>query len=188
MRPFTRFYVLIPQERVGVLIGKNGEVRKEIMKATRTLITVEEGGRIVIEPESPEVPPQNLLKARDIVMAIGLGFSPEKAMKLLNDEYVLAVIDVKDLVDSPNHLKRILGRIIGEKGKARKNIEEIAGVDISISEGKVAIIGEILAVEAAKRAIYELIEGKMHSTVYRHLENAMRRYHRRSMMDLWYKP
>ncbi|UXD21298.1 RNA-processing protein [Ignicoccus pacificus DSM 13166] len=182
-----KFYLIIPQERVGALLGKGKRTLKEIMERTKTKIQVEEGGRVVIEP-TEETTPIMMMKAREIVRAIGLGFPPEKALSLLSDDMILEVIDVKDyLLDHHDEktLRRLLGRVIGKGGRAKKNIEEIAGVYLSITKGQIAIIGDYESAEAAKRAIGELLEGKMHATVYRHLETAMRSIKRRGMMSYW---
>ena len=182
-----KFYLIIPPERVSALRGPKNATLKEIMHRTKTSITVEEGGRVIIEP-TEESTPILMMKAKDIIRAIGLGFSPDIALALLSDEMVLDVVDVKDfLIDHHNEkaLRRMLGRVIGKRGRAKRNIEEIADVHLSIYDDKVAIIGSYENVEAAKRAIGELLEGKMHATVYRHLETTMRSIKRRSMLDYW---
>lgn len=182
-------YVNIPLERVGVLIGEKGRVKEEIMRKTRTLITIEsDSGMVIIEPESPSVPPYNVMKAKEIITAIGLGFTPEKAFKLLDEDYVLIVVDLKAFVgDHPNHLKRIKARLIGEEGRARKTLEEITGTDIIIGDTYVAIIGEYEQAEVARRAIEMLIEGRRHATVYRFLERLISGMKRQRMRDLWRK-
>lgn len=186
-RPQLRLYVNIPLERVGVLIGEKGEVKEELMRRTRTLITVDsENGVVIIEPESPDVPPYSVMKAQEVVKAIGYGFPPQKAFRLLDEDQVLVVIDLKRFAgDSPNHLKRIKGRIIGENGKARRTLEEVTGTYIVVGEAHVAIIGGYEEAEIARRAVEMLVEGRRHSTVYRFLERAMSGVKRRRMFELW---
>ncbi len=182
-----RLYAKLPPDRIGVLIGEKGKVKTEIMKRTRTRITVDSTtGMVIIEPESPDVPPFMVMKAQEVVRAIAYGFPPEKALKLLDEDQVLIVIDLKQYVgDAPNHLKRIKGRIIGEKGKARKTIEEMTGTYISIYGNYVAIIGDYETASIAKQAIEMLIQGRQHSTVYRYLERAMFDLRRSRMTQLW---
>jgi ribosomal RNA assembly protein len=107
--------------------------------------------------------------------AVALGFAPEKALQLENDDYLLAVINLKEYTDKPNHLRRILGRIIGEDGRARRTIEQLAEVDMVVGDNYVAILGKLEDVEIAKRAVEMLIEGKKHGTVYRFIQDAKRR-------------
>jgi len=185
----TRFYVKVPLERVGVLIGKNGDALKRLMHETQTRIAVDEvNGAVVIEPQGPQTRAVDLMKARDVVMAIGYGFSVERAFRLLDEDQVLIVIDLKQYVGpNENHLTRIKGRIIGEEGKARRNIEEMTDTYISVYDDYVAIIGDYESANAARDAILLLIEGRQHSTVYKHLEREMRKIKRTRMMSLWEK-
>jgi len=179
----------VPPDRIGVLIGENGKVKQELMRRTRTKITVDsKSGMVIIEPESPDVPPFMVMKAQEFVKAIAYGFSPEKAFRVLDEDQVLMVIDLKQLVgDSPNHLQRVKGRIIGEKGRARKTIEELTGTYISVYDTYVAIIGDYESAQAAKEAIEMLIQGRQHSTVYRFLERVMSRIKRARWTELWEK-
>jgi len=184
-----RLYAKVPPDRIGVLIGENGKVKQELMRRTRTKITVDsKSGMVIIEPESPDVPPFMVMKAQEFVKAIAYGFSPEKAFRVLDEDQVLMVIDLKQLVgDSPNHLQRVKGRIIGEKGRARKTIEELTGTYISVYDTYVAIIGDYESAQAAKEAIEMLIQGRQHSTVYRFLERVMSRIKRARWTELWEK-
>jgi len=183
----TRLYVKIPQDRIGVLIGKGGEVLKTVMERTRTRITVDEvNGAVIIEPASPTTTPLDLMKAQDFVKAIAYGFSPERAMRVLNEDQILIVIDLKQYVKpTPNHLARVKGRIIGEGGRARKNLEEMSGTYISIYEDYVAIIGDYESANAVREAIMMLIEGRQHSTVYRYLDRIMTQIKRRQRLQYW---
>lgn len=185
----TRLYLKVPLDRIGVLIGEGGKVKREIEKRTRTRIYVSSSdGTVIIEPEAPDVSPYNLLKAQEVVKAIGLGFNPDKALKLLGEDQVLIVIDLKQYVgDSPNHLARIKGRIIGEKGKARKTIEEMTSTYISVYDTFVAIIGDYESANVAREAIEMLIQGRQHSTVYRYIDRVMYGIRRRRLTDLWVK-
>jgi ribosomal RNA assembly protein len=185
----TRLYEKIPLERVGVLLGNNGAVKKEIEEKTRTILTIDSNtGSVIIEPAFPNTTALELMKAQNIVRAIGYGFSSERAFRLLEDDQVLEVIDVRQYVgDKPNHLKRVLGRVIGEEGKARRNLEELTGTYISIYGPYVAIIGDYETANIAKKAIEMLVEGRMHSTVYRYIDREMFTLRRKRMTELWRK-
>lgn len=127
-----------------------------------------------------------MMKAAEVVKAISLGFPPEKAFRLLEEDQILVVVDLKQIVgDSQNHLRRIKGRIIGEGGRARRAIEEMTDTYINVGEHEVAIIGDYERAMAAKQAIEMLAEGRMHSTVYRHLERIMREIKRRERLRMW---
>jgi len=185
----TKLYERVPLERLGVLIGPNGSVKKEIMEKTRTRLTVDSTtGTVIIEPATPNTTALELMKARDIVRAIAYGFSPERAFRLLDEDQILIVLDLKQYVgDKPNHLQRVLGRIIGEEGKTRRIIEEMTGTYISVYDTYVAIIGDYESANIAKNAIELLIEGRMHSTVYRYIERETYSLKKRRMKELWEK-
>ncbi len=184
----TRLYVKVPLDRIGVLIGRGGEVLRMVMERTKTKITVDEvNGSVIIEPASPATTALDLMKAQDFVKAIAYGFSPERASRVLEEDQVLIVIDLKQYVKpSPNHLTRVKGRIIGEGGKARKNLEEIGNVYISVYDDYVAIIGDYESANAVRDAILMLIEGRQHSTVYRYLDRVMSQIKRRQRLSYWY--
>jgi ribosomal RNA assembly protein len=185
----TRLYEKLPLDRIGVLLGREGSVRKEIEEKTKTLLTVDtQTGSVIIEPASPSTTALELIKAQNIVRAIGYGFSPERAFRLLEDDQVLEVVDVRQYVgDKPNHVKRVLGRIIGEEGKARRILEEYTGTYISIYDHYVAIIGDYETANIAKKAIEMLIQGRMHATVYKYIDREMYALRRRRMTELWRK-
>ncbi|MEM4769644.1 MAG: KH domain-containing protein [Desulfurococcaceae archaeon] len=185
----TRLYEKIPTERVGVLLSNNGSVKKEIEEKTKTIITVNpDTGAVVIEPAFPHTSALDLMKAQNIVKAIGYGFSPERAFRLLEDDQTLEVIDVRQYVgNKPNHVRRVLGRVIGEEGRARRTLEELTSTYISVYEPYVAIIGDYETANIAKRAIEMLIEGRMHSTVYKYVDREMFSIRRRRMTELWRK-
>jgi ribosomal RNA assembly protein len=155
--------VMIPEERKSVLIGKDGIVKKFLEEKTKTKVTIELD--VSIEGESLDV-----LKAQQIVKAIGRGFSPEKAFLLLDDEYQLNMISLSG--ETPNTIKRLFARVIGRQGKTRRKIEQCTGAYVSVYGKTVSIIGKSLELEAATKAIGQLLEGRSHGYVYRRLEHA----------------
>ncbi|MCI4462036.1 MAG: RNA-processing protein [Thermogladius sp.] len=183
----TKLYERIPLERIGVLVGSEGRVKREIEEKTRTKITVDStSGMVIIEPAFMSTTTFELMKARDIVRAIANGFPPEKAMTLLGEDQVLIILDLKQYVgDKPNHIQRILGRVIGEEGRARRMIEEMTGTYISIYQTTIAIIGDYESANIAKTAIEMLIEGRRHSTVYTYIEREIEKLKRKRMRELW---
>ena len=163
--------VRIPNDRVGIIIGHKGETKRMLSKITGIKIDVDTEGEVMIHDDNAK-DPLMALKLLDVVKAIGRGFSPERAMKLFDDddEY-LEVIDLKEFVTGrPNQLSRIRGRIIGHNGKTREIIEDLAGVNLSIYGNTVALIGSSVSLPVAKQAIEMLLNGSEHSTVYRYLE------------------
>ena len=170
--------LVIPEDRIGVLIGKEGEVKERIEKETGCKLKISsKTGVVKIECEDPI----GFLRAQDVIKAIAYGFNPDIAMKLLQDEFiVLEIIDLTGYV-SPKHLERVKGRIIGKEGKMRKFIEDTLDVNVSVYGKTVAIIGDAESVAAAREAILMLVEGAQHSTVQRFLERKRREIKMRSL-------
>ncbi len=111
------------------------------------------------------------LKAFNIVRAVGRGFSPEKAMRLVDDDVFLEVIDIREFAGKKkNSVRRVRGRLIGTRGKTRRLIEELSGADVSVYGNTVSIIGDFLEIDIARNAITMLLSGSEHSTVYHYLE------------------
>lgn len=177
-----RDFVHIPLERLGVLIGKGGGVKKELEERLGVKLNIDSEGGVVEVRLTEGRDPSSLFKARDVVLAIANGFSPERAFKLLDEEASLTIIDLGEYAgDSKEALTRIKGRIIGEGGKARRIIEEATGALVSVADDKVAIIGSYEAIEVAKRAVEMLAEGRQHSTVYAFLMRKRRELKRRKL-------
>ena len=169
-------YLKIPRERVAILIGKNGIVKKEIEKITQTKIDVDsESGSISIVPLENTEDPLSVWKTRYIVKAIGRGFNPETAMKLTSDEMILDIINLPDFVGkSKKAILRQKGRIIGIEGKTRDIITEMTGVSISIYGKTVALIGDLDHIQVAKEAVDMILHGAQHKSVYGFLETKNR--------------
>ncbi|PUA33268.1 MAG: RNA-processing protein [Zestosphaera tikiterensis] len=183
----TKVYLKVRPERLGVLIGEGGKTLKQLELRTRTRITVDSVNcSLVIEPATPEVTADMLLKASDFVKAIDAGFSPDKAERVLEEDQILVIIDLKEIVgNSPNHLQRVKGRIIGEEGRVKTNIEQATDTYISIYDDIVAIIGDYDNAYLAREAIEMIIMGREHSTVYKYLDKRVRELKRRKATEFW---
>ena len=175
----------LPKERVGVAIGPDGGVKREIERRTGTKLTFDsESGEVIIEPGED---PLGLLLAKNVLNAIARGFSAERAFLLFNEEKYLEVIDIEDSVGrSDKALVRFKGRVIGEGGKARRVIEETTGVCMSVYGKTVALIGLPEHLAVAREAIQMLLSGSPHSAVYAFLERKRREAKKRAR-EIWQK-
>jgi ribosomal RNA assembly protein len=168
-------YARIPEERIGVLIGPGGRTKREIAERTGTGIQVDaEEGEIRIS--GPDEDPDGTMRARDIALAIGRGFSPERAFRLLKDGTYLAILDIKFTTGhhEKDALRRIRARVIGTRGRARARLEELSGCSVSVFGSTVALIGDEAQLERGTRAVELLLKGSEHSTVF-HLLARLRR-------------
>ena len=167
MEEYT-YEIKIPRERVAVLIGRKGEMKKGLEHATKSKIMVDsKEGDVEIKGKDG----LSIMSAKDIVMAIGRGFNPEIAMLLLKPDYGFELISIADYAGkSKNKLERLKGRVIGAEGKSRRTIETLTETKLSVYGKTIGIIGEIENVGIARKAIENLLNGAQHSSVYRWLE------------------
>ncbi|HLC81941.1 MAG TPA: KH domain-containing protein [Candidatus Nanoarchaeia archaeon] len=157
----------VPLERTAVLIGTNGDTKKEIESATKSKLDISKEGDVIIVGGDALL----LYTAREIVRAVARGFNPKIALQLLKTDYALEIIDLKDVAGkNRNTLERLKGRVIGKGGKAREELERLTETHLSVYGKTIGIIGEIQQASLAREAVAMLLSGSMHKTVYSFLE------------------
>jgi ribosomal RNA assembly protein len=179
--------IKIPDDRIGVLIGKNGKVKREIEEKCKVQIEIDShNGDAMISSAYEFLPEMQPFKAMEIISAISKGFSPQRAYRLLsNEDLVFQVIDLKDYASkSSSAMDRVKGRIIGKNGKSRKTIEELSGAYMSVSGHTVALIGKFEEVRLANDAVTMILKGSTHRRVYTMLQQT-RRKNKLEKMKLW---
>ena len=175
-------HVRIPKDRIGALIGPEGKTKHELEKRTGVKLHIDsETGEVEIESKDN---PLGVLQARDVVKAIGRGFSPERAMRLLQENQYLDIVDIREFAGtSGKAMRRLRGRVIGENGKTRETIERLSGAYVSVYGKTVALIGSAEELRIARAAVEMLLRGAQHSSVYRYLERQ-----RKGMKPGWAQP
>ena len=165
--------IRIPSDRVGALVGKDGSSKKMIEERTGIKLQIDKEGEVVYDDNAEGVEPIMALQIMDVIKAVGRGFNPDKAMKLLDDEDMyFESIDIKDVIgDRQNQVVRARGRLIGKDGKTRKLIEDLADVYMSVYGNTVSLIGNSISLPIAKNTIEMLLHGSEHSTGYHYLES-----------------
>ncbi len=164
------YKLLIPKERVGVLIGERGVTKRIIEEKTNTSIIVNEEDVSIISDES-----YNGWICEQIIKAIARGFNPNDALLLINDDFVFQLINIMDFARSKNDKYRLRGRVIGFKGRTRERIEEKTNCKISVFGKTVGVIGKSNDVPIAVKAIKMLLSGSEVSTVNRFLDNQLKK-------------
>jgi ribosomal RNA assembly protein len=179
--------VVIPKDRVGVLVGPGGIVKSTIEEKLFVDLKIDSPSgsvEIGVKPGAPD--PSGALQAKDIVLAIGRGFSPERAFRLFDEDNTLDIIDLHDFFGKNEaEIRRVDGRIIGREGKTRRILEELTGTAISVSGHTVSIIGGYEAVTMAKDAVEKLIKGRQHGTVYKFLRRRRQEIKKEKALGLW---
>jgi len=180
-------FIKIPRDRIGALIGPDGRVKANIERKLNVALEIDSAAgdvTITLDPNAQD--PSQLFRAKEVITAIGRGFSPERVYRLLqNEDAILNVVDLRQSVGkSPADIQRLKGRIIGRNGKTRRIIEEMTDADISVYGHTVSIIGNFDQTDVAKEAVFMLIKGSQHRTVYRFLQKK-RQELKKKKLELW---
>lgn len=162
--------VKIPTDRVKSILGESGETKEYLEKRMGVALNVDSDGAVEITGESLEE-----FIAKDIVKAIGRGFEPAVALKLLSDEYGFKLIDLRDYSNSRESQHRIMARIIGEKGRTKEIIKEEVGAFVACFGHTVGIVSRLETLDYALEAVFKLISGSNHASVYAYLEKCRRK-------------
>jgi ribosomal RNA assembly protein len=178
--------VRVPQERLGVVIGPHGATRKALEERCGLSITVDSDlNEVSFDDQTEGADPLMVLKTRDVIRALGRGFSPEHAMRLFSDDAYFELVDIHDYAGKNKaRVRQVTARLIGSEGKTRRIIEEQTGCHLAIYGHTVGIIGDLQEIGAAKQAVDMLLSGAEHASVYRFLENE-RRKTKTADSDLW---
>ncbi|MDP2666393.1 MAG: KH domain-containing protein [Candidatus Diapherotrites archaeon] len=162
---------MIPKERIAVLIGPNGQTKKEIEQRTHCRMGIDsKSGDISIEGEDAS----HVLTAGNVVKAIGRGFSPPHAFRLFEEDHYFEIIYLPDLLGKDwKTLQSKKGRIIGKEGIIRKKIEQDTHTLISVYGKTISIIGKPDALARAVQAVTMLVKGAEHATVLNYLRQSL---------------
>jgi len=126
-------------------------------------------GRIFFEGEA-----NNEFIAEKVFEAINAGFSIDKALLLLREDFVFEKINIKNFTRHKN-LQEVRARIIGTKGKTLQLLTKLSNCFIELKDNELYIIGEADDIEDCMQALRSLVGGAKQGNVYKYLEKARRR-------------
>lgn len=181
--------IKVSNDRIGVLVGKKGSIKSEIESKCNVSLDIDgETGEVAIRlKNNASLIHSGSFKASEIILAISKGFSPERSFRLLSDDCILQLVDLREYSGkSSNSLDRIKSRIIGQSGKFRKNLEDFTGAYISVYGHFVGFIGNYEETSLVLNAITMLCKGSSHKSVYHMLEE-YRRKKKLERITLWEK-
>ncbi len=173
-------HVTIPDDRIGVLIGSEGETKRRIESAADVALDVDSDTGVVRIDRDEDGDPLKALKGPQVVKAVARGFPPESALRLLDDVdgdeemMVYESINIKKATGSDGEMKAKKGRLIGRNGRTRELMEELTGADVRIYGKTFGVIGTPEQVDVAVTAAEMLLGGAEHGTVYNYLEDKHR--------------
>ncbi len=177
-------YLKIPMERVGVLIGHNGEIKKELEERSGLKIDINsKEGEVVIDDHKSK-DPLMILVIENVIRAIGRGFSPEKAEILFNADADFFIFDLHDYVRKKDtHIRRLKSRVIGKEGKTKRVLEELTDSKISVYGHTISIISDLEKINILKKSIDMLLTGSKHASVYRFVETQIKELRRSQRLN-----
>jgi ribosomal RNA assembly protein len=165
--------IKIPLDRVAVLVGPKGSIKELIEEKSTTTINIESSSGTVEIMDAKD--PIKGMRAREVVHAIARGFSPEKATKLFEDDFLMfEIIDLSNIARTDKDMERLKGRIIGRAGKTREVFEDLTNVRLSVYGKTISIIGYPEQNAVARAGIDMLLKGSSHGSVYKFLEKKHR--------------
>lgn len=158
-------FVTIPEDRIKLLKDNSSLYNRKLRNFFDVKISTNDEVEIDGE-DSFEV-----MRTKEVVKAFGRGFEFEDALDLVDEDYILEIINISDFSGkSRNRKLELKGRVIGADGKSKKIIEKHSGAKIVVYGKTVSIIGKWENVNLAKQAVEMLLSGSKHSTVFRFLE------------------
>tara|TARA_B100001750_G_scaffold225755_1_gene217849 strand:- start:1686 stop:2342 length:657 start_codon:yes stop_codon:yes gene_type:complete len=132
------------------------------------------GEVMAVWEEEPD--PVVRMKMPDVILAIGRGLAPSRAVQLIRDDIFLRMYDIREWVGrQPNQTRRMRSRLIGRNGRIRSLIEEISNCEMAIHGSTVLMIGDQDGITLAAPAIEGILSGSEHSTVLHGLEQDRKR-------------
>ena len=164
----------VPKQRIGAVIGKQGETRREFEEMCDCKIKVDSGtGDIEITSENANAITFYRLEA--VIKAIGRGFSPDHAKYLLDDNSTLNIINLHDLgIHTDKTMETRRARVIGSQGIIRKFLEDSLDCFIAIQGRTIAIIGEVSRIRICHEAIIRLLKGANVASIKKFIESSLK--------------
>ena len=177
-------YLKIPMERIGVLIGHNGETKQDLEEKSGVKLNIDsKEGEVTIDEQEVK-DPLVTIKVENIIKAIGRGFSPQNAMRLMKDDADFFVFDLHDYVGKKEtHVRRLKSRIIGSEGKTKRVLEQLTESKISVYGHTISVITDLVNMNILKKALDMMLTGSKHATVYRFVESQMKELKRAEKYD-----
>ena len=156
-------FISIPEERMELLkTDKTWKIKFRKLSDVKTSLDTD------VKLESSD--PISLKRAKEVFIAFGRGFEFDNALNMLDEDFLLEIIEIKYFTKSENRMKILKGRVIGTGGKIKKLIERISATKIAVYGKTICIIGKWNDVKLAAKAIEMLLLGSKHSSVMRYIK------------------
>lgn len=158
-------FLRIPLKRAKSLLNSGQiEVLKKHLKCE---IRINYDGEVEINGGDP----LEEMRAYNIIRAYGRGFSFNRSLCLLEDDKMLAVINISDYAKNKARYIELKGRVIGRRGRTKAFIEEKTNTVISAYGKTISIIGGYEGIYNACKAVEMLLSGRKHGSISKFLKS-----------------
>lgn len=149
-------------------VGRVTNHKKRLERELNVTLT-NKGKNVFVEGDA-----DNEYTAMQVLEALKIGFSIERALALKDEEIILQTLHIKDITKR-HDLESVRARIIGTDGKTLKTLNNLTNCAISLEDNNVGIIGYTDDIEEAIQSITSIIQGSKQSNVYSRLEKQKKR-------------
>ncbi len=148
----------------------NGRKARELERQKKLLQKIKlhgvnlefEGNNTIISSESA----LELMSVKNVITAFNRGFDSDIAALLLDDDYDLIVVSLRDYTGSEKRAVQLKGRVIGTRGMIKKRLMRETECYINIYGKTISIIGQIENLSIAKSAVEMILNGAKHDNVF----------------------
>ncbi len=156
-------FLRIPKARVRALIGVGGKTKSALSKKSNCTIEVSREGEVTIFGEDP----LSVFNLKNVIKAIGRGFSATDAFRLFSGDETLSIINIPEIVgEREKTIVRMKSRIIGSGGRSKEHIEYVTNTRIAVYGKTISILGKHDDVADAAGAINMLLGGATHKSAF----------------------
>ena len=147
----------------------NSRKAKEITKQKKLLEKIKQHG-VDIEVDGNMVymtgkSAFEVLSAKNAINAFNRGFDAAISALLLDDDYDLVVISLREYSNSDKRAMQLKGRVIGTRGMIKQRLMRETSCYINVYGKTISIIGQIQNISIAQSAIEMILNGAKHDDV-----------------------
>ncbi len=107
-----------------------------------------------------------VMSAKNVITAFNRGFDSSISSLLLDDDYDLIIISLKEYTNSEKRAMQLKGRVIGTRGLIKQRLMKETGCYINLQGKTISIIGQIKSLSIAESAIRMILKGAKHNNVF----------------------
>ncbi len=107
-----------------------------------------------------------VLLVKNAIIAFNRGFDASVATLLLDDDYDILVISLRDYTNSDKRAAQLKGRVIGTRGIIKKRLMRETSCYIKVYGKTISIIGQIENLSIAESAVEMILNGAKHDSVF----------------------